>query len=193
MSDPRTIREANLQSEGFRRSTDERISTLQKMIWGVITMMGTLGIGAAGIYIQIGDLKTDLAVLKTNVANVGDRLTKIEGGNNEIRTDQRQVLTTLGRIENRQQRDTGGGVVAGLYLTEIQAENIRRFLNTPARTDTRANFHVGLQLPDGVAKPLPDDLVAKIAPQLKGANYAIDSNNAIALTLPGTNVIFAII
>lgn len=63
MSEPRTIRELNIS-----------FSVFQKMVWTIIGFLGALIIGAIAIYIQTGDLKTDLAVVKANTSNIVERL-----------------------------------------------------------------------------------------------------------------------
>ena len=192
MTDPRNIREVNIQNEGFRKSLEDRVGVFQKMVWTVIGLLGALLIAAFTIYFQIGDVKTDVAVVKTNITNLLERFSKVEKNVEDSRSAERQMVIALGRIEARQQPVSRDPVVAGFYLTEGESSLVRQFIKTLPKNDNKPTISVGSQVPDDKLQPIPGDLEAKV-PRLKGVRYVIDANNAIALTVPGTGFVFAVV
>jgi septation ring formation regulator EzrA len=95
--EPKTIRESNI----FVAGIEARLGLVQKMVWGVIALLGTLLAGAAALYVQIGDLRTDLAVVKTNVTAINDRVVKMDKSIDEVRADETRIRETLTRIETK--------------------------------------------------------------------------------------------
>jgi hypothetical protein len=190
MTDPKTIREQNIENEGFRKGLEERVGVFQKMVWTVIGLLGAIMIGAGAIYIQIGDLKTDVGVIRTNIINLVERFSKMEKSAEDSRASERQIITTLGRIEA--QVPKSDPIIAGFYLTASEASAIAQVLRPPLRNDNQPTISVGSRVPENMLRPIPDELLAKI-PRLRGARYVIDANNAVALAAPGTDVIFAIV
>lgn len=96
-TEPKTIRESNF----FVAGIDARLGLVQKMVWAVLALIGTLLAGAAALYFQIGDLKIDLAVVKANLAVINDRVAKIDKSVEGIGADQARMRETLTRIEAR--------------------------------------------------------------------------------------------
>ena len=192
MTEPKTIRELYAA-----------FSVYQRMVWTIIGFIGGLIIGAIAIYIQIGELKTDLAVVKANTSNIIERLTgfdkrlgalddriaALDRNVQEARADDR-VLRAIGRVENQGSRTDP--VVAGFYVTAFEATLIIQHLRPPIRTDKPATLSVGSRVNEDRLRPLPEDITLKSA-RLKGVRYAIDDNNAIALVGPSTDVVFAIL
>src|SRR5262249_43989572 len=88
-------REANIARQGL----EARIGLLQLLVLAVLGMLGGLVLGAYTIYGQIGDLKSDVAVVKTNVVNISDRLAKVEKTIEDIRSDGGQILSRISRLE----------------------------------------------------------------------------------------------
>jgi hypothetical protein len=201
MPEPRTIREINASFTVF-----------QTMVWTIIGFLGALLIGAAAIYFQIGDLKTDLAVVKTGTSNIVERLIAFDGrltaldsrvagldgrlatvdkNLQEMRADDR-LLRAINRVESQGSPKTDP-VVGGFYVTAYEATLIMQFLRPPTRADKLGNLSVGSQVDEARLHPLPEDLVRK-APRLKGIRYAIDDDNySIALAAPNTDVVFVIL
>ena len=190
MTDPKTIREQNIQNEGFRKGMEDRVGVFQKMVWTVIGLLGALLVGAIAIYIQIGDIKIDVAVIKTNLTNLIERFSKVEKNVEDSRADQLQILRTVGGIETRLPKPDP--IIAGFYLTASEASAVASFLRPPLKSDNPPTIAVGSRVPENMLRPLPNDLLAKV-PRLNGVRYAIDANNAIALVAPGTDVVFAIV
>ena len=89
-TEPRTVRELNIAMAGI----ECRITILQWMIGGLLGLAGTLLIAAFGLYSQMSDIKIDVASIKSTVAGLGDRQTRMEDSVGK-------ALASLNRIEGR--------------------------------------------------------------------------------------------
>jgi len=89
-AEPRTIRESNFVVSGL----EARLGLVLKMVWGVIALLGTLLAGAGALYVQIGELKTDAAVIKSSIVAINAKLAEIE-------TVGTRNSNSLVRIENK--------------------------------------------------------------------------------------------
>lgn len=190
MTEPRTHREANIAREGL----EARIGLLQKLVLAVLGMLGGLVLGAYAIYGQIGDLKSDVAVVKTNVVNISDRLARIEKTIDDIRSDGGQILSRISRLEPPPRQPAlpapaPDPIVAGFYLTDGEAKLLRELLRAPPKTAAAPKYGLWEKLEDSAVLPLPNDVTDKVV-KLKGWRYAIDpNNNAIALVAPSGSVV----
>jgi hypothetical protein len=194
MTEPRTHREANIARQGL----EARLGLLQKLIWTVIGLLGAMLAGAAAIYVQVGDLKTDLAIVQTSVSNVSDRLARIEKTIDDIRDNSGQILSRISRLEPAPRPQPtpapspDSRPIAGFYLTDGEVKLLRELLRAPPKSDAPAKYGQWDRLPESDTAPLPDDVTGKMA-KLKGLRYAIDpGNNAIALVEPSGIVIATI-
>ncbi|NVO17183.1 MAG: hypothetical protein HXX10_24420 [Rhodoplanes sp.] len=97
MTEPKTIRETAILVGGL----DARLGLVQKMVWGIFALLGTLLAGAAALYVQIGDLKTEIAGIKATVAASSDRLGKIEKSLEDLRIEIAQAHRVLSRLDAR--------------------------------------------------------------------------------------------
>ena len=93
-SDPKTIRESNLAMAGL----EGRFDFLQKMVWSVIALLGTLIAGAFALYFQLGEIKTDVAVVKANFAALKEQQAAIQ---ESIRSMDNKSQASLTRIETK--------------------------------------------------------------------------------------------
>jgi hypothetical protein len=173
--EPKTIRETNIAMEGI----EGRLGILSKMIWTVVGLLGTLLIAAFALYSQLGDIKTDLAVLKSTVGVIGDRQAKIE---ESVRSLESKALASLNRIETRL-LPTGTLALAPLDLEPDQIAFLRDALK-PRRTDKPTLAKIGNLFADSKFPYVPDYIVEKI-PKLKGLRYTYDQSGAILLLAGG--------
>jgi hypothetical protein len=203
MIDPRTVREATIAQAGL----EARLGLLQKLILAVIGLLGAILLGAAAIYVQVGDLKTDVAVTKNTVATINERVAKMEKGIDDIRSETGQIRSETGQILSRvarldpqpvPQRPQPASppdlrnVIGGFYVTEGEGKALRELLGAPQKTDAPPKIGLWQRVSEQLLKPIPDDVAAKL-PKLKGLRYAIDpGNNAIALAEPSGLVIATI-
>ena len=144
---------------------------------------------------QLSDLKNDVAVVKTNVGNVSDRLARIEKTIDDIRNDNGQILSRISRLEPAPRPTPAPAppadsrVMTGFYLTDSDVKLIRELLRPPPKSDAPAKYRLWERLPESVTSPLPEDVTGKIT-KLRGLRYSIDpGNNAIALVEPAGTVI----
>jgi hypothetical protein len=190
MTEPKTHREANIAREGL----EARVGLLQKLQWWVLGLLVAVVLGAIGINVQIGDLKSDVAVVKTNVVNINDRLARIEKTIDDIRSDGGQILSRISRLEPPPRQPAlpapaPDPIVAGFYLTDGEAKRLRELLRAPPKTAAAPTYGLWEKLPDSDVRPLPDDVTSNLV-KLKGLRYALDpNNNAIALVEPSGSVV----
>ena len=71
------------------------------MVWAVIGLLGALVTGAFALYSQIGDLKTDVAVVKTTAATINERVTRIDKSVESVLASGVTASSALSRIEAR--------------------------------------------------------------------------------------------
>jgi outer membrane murein-binding lipoprotein Lpp len=191
--EPKTVRETSLVIAGI----EARLDLVQKMVWAVIALLGTLVAGAGALYFQIGDLKTDVAVIKTNAAAINEKVSKIETSIDDVRSAGNLASTTLGRIETRldtaasQGRVGGPGFLVGLTLSSDETQLIRAVLK-PVLKGVPQQFKVGDLLEPGIfVAMLPREITSKFL-RLSGLLYFTDRSGALMLVAsiaPGYNVI----
>jgi hypothetical protein len=186
-TEPRTIRESNILVGGI----EARLGLLQKLLWVVLALLAGLLSGAAALYVQIGDVKTDLAVLKTNLSAVAERVNKIDKSVETISADLNRAVVAVGRIEARlsaaspmplqqqpqqpQQQSPPQQRPRDILLSESEMNAIREILK-PATTGTlAASMRLGDRMSETLP-PLPAALVDKI-PKLKDFRYTVDRNS----------------
>jgi hypothetical protein len=92
--EPKSFRETNLVLEGL----EARLDLIQKLTWYVIGLLGALAAGAAALYFQLADIRTDVAVLKTNFASLKEQQSAIQ---ESLRSIDSKTQASLSRIENR--------------------------------------------------------------------------------------------
>jgi hypothetical protein len=189
--EPKTVKEAafavasvearlDLAQNLAQKSVEAQLGLVQKMVWAVIALLGTLFGGAIGLYVQIGDLKTDIAVIKTNVAAINAHIIDVSSPGD-------RASKALERIEAR--LDTGGGVSPlnnqgltfqvgangspVLTLSSDETQLIRDILK-PVPKGTPQQFRVGDSLGPGIfISLLPTPITSKF-PRLRGLFYFFD-------------------
>jgi hypothetical protein len=92
--EPKSFRETNLVLEGL----EARLGLIQKLTWYVIGLLGALIAGAAALYFQLGDIRTDVAVLKANFGSLKEQQSEIQ---QSLRSIDSKTQTSLSRIENK--------------------------------------------------------------------------------------------
>ena len=64
MVEPESKRELALALSEFRTSVEARLGELNKKVWYLFGVLGALVAGAIALYAQLGDVKTEVAVLR---------------------------------------------------------------------------------------------------------------------------------
>jgi hypothetical protein len=178
MSDPRTLHQPGL---------DARV--LVKIGLAIIVCLAAvLGVVIASIYARIGNVRVEVASVRTGLSAINDRLGAIEKSVDETRAKLNRPVP--------EEQPTGSltrNVIVGFYVTEQEAGLIRAVLKVPPKkANVTAKMALGTHVPAQATKLLPDDLVGKLE-KLKGLRYAVDANGAIALIEPSTNIVIALL
>jgi hypothetical protein len=183
--EPKTVRETNIVVQGVV----DRLDLVQKMTWGVIALLGTLIAGAAALYIQIGDVRTDVAVLKSTLGVMKDQQSAIQ---ESLRSLETKSQASLSRIENKlasnQVPDTPE---PPLNLADSEIDFLRTAMKI-FRTGKPVAAKAGDQVPDGATKPLPANIIDKI-PRLQNYGYTYDQSGAVLIVSSRTRRIVEII
>ncbi|MBR1232581.1 hypothetical protein [Bradyrhizobium sp. AUGA SZCCT0182] len=187
-SEPKTIRETNLALLGL----EGKLGLLQSMVWAVIGLLGTLIAGAFALYSQIGEIKTDVAVVKSSFSALKEQQTAIQ---ESIRSIDAKSQASFSRIENR----LGGNQLlpapqesAPLNLAQAEVDLIKAFLKV-SRTTSPLATSLGMNIEDDTSlRPLPQLVVAKI-PRLAAYSYMYDPSGALVLVSNRNRKVEAII
>ena len=171
----------------FPNDVEARIRQLLKLGVVVLGLLGTLLVLAFTLYkqtdnlknsllTQIGEVKKDTADLEGALKTINERLGRIE-------TDQRDTLAAIVRMEARQVPPT-----PALVLSRENAELVRTVLAIPPKTTEQGKIRIGDFIAPAILRPVPDGLADRI-PSLRGLQYAVDVNYAIALADPAGKVV----
>lgn len=175
-------------------TAEEAVSWLKRAFWTSVTtgigFIGSLFIVGHALYVQIGDVKTEIAVAKNNISNVGERLNRIE-----------QSLAALPRIEALLRNAPAPApppgspppvqVFSSLGLTDNEVHLIQGVLK-PTATGKPLKFKIGDQISDVIVPRLPDAIVEKV-PKLRGFRYTIDQSGAVLIVEDARNTVVSII
>jgi hypothetical protein len=181
--EPKTIRETNFVIAGL----DARLGLIQKMVWVVVGLLGTLLAGAAALYYQVGDLRTDVATIKTDLSTVKGQTERLTSGLQNFNEAQSNALDALRRIEGRvgtsrfdpqQPRQDRPVNLPLIELSDSEIQIIRDVLK-PTR-NPGAGFKLGEIISGTIVPFLPSAITEKI-PKLQGIRYSFDADGAIAL------------
>ena len=201
-TEPKSFRETNLVLGGI----EARVDLVQKMVWAVIGLLGALVTGAFALYSQIGDLKTDVAVVKTTAATINERVTRIDKSVESVLASGITASSALSRIEARlsamslQQQPNplvvpvpprGPTPLYEITFTDGEKQLIREFIK-PIRLAESPAYQIGEIAPVTSLSMLPEPIVAKI-PRLTGLRYAVDRGGTILIVDGATYRIAAII
>ena len=181
------------QDFGEVKGTVDTLKTIG--IW-ILGFLGVL-IGSAGaLYVQFGDVKTDVAVIKRDVATITDRLTKLEKQVADIQSGQVSAATILSRVEAKLQQPPPQPRPAPpmLALTSEEGMIIRDLLKSdfvPAIA-YKTGARIGDEIPVASLRDFSDTLLSKV-PKLKGTKYAFDEKGQILIASASDNRVVAII
>jgi hypothetical protein len=176
-AEPKNIRESNFAMAGL----EGRLTLIQAMVWSVIGLIGALIAGAFALYLQLGEIKTDVAVLKNTLGTIKEQQAKIEEG---LRSIESKTLGSLSRIENRlasnqpppapdpKQDDP-------LNLSAEDIATIREILK-PQPTGNQLTVRVG-DVAQGVLIPILPSAVTDKIPRLRNYRYTIDRQSGAVL------------
>jgi hypothetical protein len=186
--EPRSFRETNLVLEGL----EARLDLIQKMTWGVIGLLGALVAGAAALYFQIGDIRTDVAVLKTNFGSLKEQQTAIQ---ETLRLIDSKTQASLSRIENKLTSNQTPPPIPGpdekpLRLGDDEIAMLRGALK-PTKNDKPQQAKIGDIVSDRLFV-LPAAIIDKI-PRLVSYGYTYDQSGSVLIVSNRTRRVAEII
>jgi hypothetical protein len=125
-------------------------------------------------------MKAEIARWEQNLATTKNRLDHVE-------RIERERITKEARTVNAAPRHIP------VTLNNDDTKAIRAFIKVlPSKPGTQQKIHVGEEISDISAVPVPDSLVNQI-PKLRGSRFIVDDNGAIILIGEGSNHADAII
>ena len=143
-------------------------------------MIGFLAIivaGGIGLYIQIGDLKSDIRDTKHDVSGALERLGKIEDDIAELKASQSDATNALSRIEDHvaalQGLPTTPPSAPQLLISVDDAKFIRSWLKFNPAEAYKGVGRVGDVLKDVALADFPSVVLEKF-PLLKNMRYTFD-------------------
>jgi hypothetical protein len=158
-----------------------RLKLIQVGVGLVIGLLGTLIAGAFALYLQLGEVKTDVAVLKSNLGTIKEQQAKIE---ESLRSIETRALGSLSRIESRlavNQPAPTPELKQDDPPPNLSAEEIATIKEVLKPRPTGKPTTVKVQdTPGGTIIPLPREIVEKF-PRLKAFRYAIDEQSGAVL------------
>ena len=136
----------------------------------------TLGIVCGWtLYLQISGLKTELAILRRDVASLTTR-ERVNRSFDEVSTAQNKIQP-VANVPTR----------TPVVLNNSDIQLIREFVKVPpAKPGVAQDVAVGDTIPETSLGPIPEPIVEKL-PKLKGAKFHIGANSAIIISGPGSN------
>jgi hypothetical protein len=133
-------------------------------------------------------LNAKVSGIDARIERIEIDIRKIRGQTTESATHAKQILEVVERMDAKQRN-----LPAPLSVSDVEAKFIRDQLGVKPPTGGPGKIRIGDVLPETLARPLPEDVLAKL-PKLRGVRFAIDNaNNGIALVESVSNRVFAII
>ena len=131
------------------------------------------------LFLQIRDLKIEVVQIGAELAATKSRLAQIE----KI-TQQATVKETI---------PINQAAHPPLSFSEADVKIIRQSIKVlPPRPGALQKFHVGDEITDSTAAPIPASLIDQL-PKLRGARFSIDQNGAIIIIGEGSNRVDAVL
>ena len=198
MSDPRIDRDVSPAVQGENEALGSRIRSLLLGVTALIILV--IAAGGYALYHRIGVLDGRLRTLQASMDDLkarAERVNVLVGGATTgivaLLREPAKVEQTLARIEkaasSKPPAPAPGPVVV---LTPDDLAGLRSHFGLTA-AGAAPQYKVGDKVPADALKSMPADVVEKIAPQLKGANYLIDQNGALVVTTGTDNVVVLIV
>ena len=157
--------------------TSDRDVFLFSICFGLLCICGVI---IAALFIQIRDMKVEIAHWEQNLFATRARLSQVE-------KIEREKITKEARTLNAQPRQIP------VTLSNDDMKAIRAFIKVlPSKPGSQQKIHAGEEISDITAVPVPDSLVNQI-PKLRGARFIVDENGAIIIIGEGSNRADAVI
>jgi hypothetical protein len=204
-TEPKSVREVNVVLEGilkqfelFQKSIEARFDFLRNIVWVVIGLLGALLAGAFALSNQIGEIKTDVALLKSQSSEFTQKQTAV------LESLKSTAEGALARVENRLASLTTGqglqqtsNLEEPLKLSRLDTLLIRSLLK-PVKTGRPLEIKVGDEVKEVISAdrvsiiptiaPLPAELTDEVT-KFKGLSFAYDPSGAVLIVSPSRRVV----
>jgi len=138
------------------------------------------GVMIAVLFVQLRDMKIQIAQGERNLATTEARLNRVEKNAQQKIADESKKLIA-------QQRHIP------ITLGNDDIRVIRGFIKVlPSKPGTQPKIHLGDEISDTPSTPLPESLVSRL-PKLRGASFLVDQNGAIIIIGEGSKRAGAVI
>lgn len=189
-TEPKTVRETNIRMDG----ADRQINLIQTLLWIVLGSLGAIFAGAIAIYVQVGEIKSALAVQDSKLEGISKRLATLEEGTRS--RDARLLREIVGLGAKLDQRSLPG--IQPLNLADGEITFLRAYFKIRAPTTAgvgnvvAAKYYSVGDVYSGETNRFPDDVAQKL-PKLKGLNYTLDEHSGAMLITNAASAIVAIV
>jgi len=143
-------------------------------------LLGLSGVIIALLFLQIKDMKGEIARWQQNLSATQTQLRQVE------KTAQQKVDSEVKAAAARTRH-------VAIALTTDEFKAVRASIKViPSKPGTQSKIRVGDEVADPKSAPVPESLTIQI-PKLRGARFSIDDNGAIVLFAEGSNRVDAVI
>lgn len=130
------------------------------------------------LFLQIREMKSEIALWKTELATTKMQLARSEKLAQEAATSNNQSPAST---------YSSGPFQPSLYLSEDERKNIRQFIKVlPPKPGAKRTIELGAEIPSSAAAYVPQELIDEL-PKLRGARYSIDQNGSIIMMSDGSS------
>ena len=188
--EPKSFRETNLVLEAL----EARLNLIQRMTWSVIGLLGALVAGAAALYLQLGDIKTDVAVLRANFGSLKEQQSAIKESLQSMDT---KIQASLSRMENKLTSNQTPPLVPGPDGTPLKLGDeeiaLLRVILKPTKYGKPQEAKIGQPVSDRAKLfAMPRAIIDKI-PRLANYSYTYDPSGSILIVSNSTKLVADII
>ena len=148
-------------------------SFLISICFGLLVFCGMM---IAILFLQIRDMKVEIALWKQNLALAQDHLSQLE------KIDRQNII----------KKPTEAPAHVQITLSNDDMKVVRAFIKVPSQRGAQQKIYVGQEISDATAVRVPESLVSQM-PKLRGARFLADENGAIILIGEGSNRADAVI
>jgi hypothetical protein len=182
------------------------VGLLTKFSFAIIGLLGLVVAGGITILLQLGDIKSDLALAKKDIAYVSEKMAKIDANTSETQRAQSSAAVVLARIDQRlsaQREQQLSPQIPIFQISDAEAQFVREYLNKigmfdkvnalsdAANTTLKVDHKVGDTIPNAPLFEFPSELLFKL-PKLKGSKFTIE-NDAVLIVSAEDRRVLAII
>lgn len=197
MRKPKAVRKGNVGAQGSKDALGDQIKLLQLGIAACLIAIVAVAAGGFALYREIGAVDRKVRALQTSMVDVKAHLDRMDvaiggtlSGAVGLLQEQARTGQTLARIESAVSPASPHPLIT---LTPSETAGVRAYFRLTRKTNEAPRFKLGDKAPTADLKPMPENVSAKIAPQLKETNFLIDQNGALVVTTGKDNLIVLIV